>query len=356
MSKIRAAVIFGGTSSEHETSLASAADIIDALPRDKYEVICIGITKKGRWLYYPGDTEGILNGEWEKDSDCTPAILSPDPINKGIIKIENGDTSYKRIDVIFPVLFGRSGEDGTLTGLMNMSGVPYVGSDISAAAVCMDKAYTRMILGYNGIKTSNWRMMFRRELNDIDEKCEEFVNELCFPIIVKPANFGSAAGINRTEDFESLKEAIKIALTHDDKVVVEEFIEGKELQAAVFGYDAPVISEIGEVKVSKAAYDFNDIFSKIDFVIPAELEDSTSRYIKSMAARAFRLLGCQGLARVDFYYTPEGEIIISQINAMPEFTRESMYPKLMENMGLSYSILLDKLIEQAMENSEGRSV
>jgi|APHig6443717817_1056837.scaffolds.fasta_scaffold00842_15 D-alanine-D-alanine ligase len=356
MSKIRVAIIFGGTSNEYETSLSSAANIIENIPKDKYEVICIGITKKGRWFYYPGDAEDIKNNKWDKNPDCTPALISPDPLHKGVLKLENGEISRKKIDVVFSVLYGKKGEDGTLTGILNMSGIPYVGSDLLSSAACMDKSYTRMILGYNGIKTSNWRMMFRNELNYIENKCNLFINELQYPLIVKPANFGLYKAINKVTDFDRLKEAVKIALANDDKIVVEEFIEGREIQVAIFGYEKPIVSDIGEVIVKKDDYDFNSIFSKIKFDVNASIDKNIENQMKEVALKAYKIMGCAGMARIDFYLTNENQIILSQVNTMPEFTQDSMYPMLMSKMGMNYTSLIDNLMEKAIENSESKYI
>ncbi|MDE5917724.1 MAG: D-alanine--D-alanine ligase, partial [Oscillospiraceae bacterium] len=159
MSKIRVAVIFGGASSEHDVSLVSATNVIKNIPKDKYEVVCIGITKKGRWLYYPGDVDNISSGEWEKDPDCASAVISPDPLHKGIITIESGAASIKKIDVVFPVLHGKNGEDGTIQGLLDMSKIPYVGCGLLSSAACMDKSHTHSILDYNNIRTAKWKML-----------------------------------------------------------------------------------------------------------------------------------------------------------------------------------------------------
>ncbi len=227
MAKIKVAVLFGGVSNEHDVSLVSASNVIDSIPRDKYEVICIGITKKGRWLYYPGSTEDIRNGKWELNTDCASAIISPDPIHKGIVIIENGETSTRKVDVVFPVLHGKNGEDGTVQGLLDMARIPYVGCGLLASAACMDKAHTHMVLDYHNIKTARWRMITHRNMNHLDKQYEEIAEELRFPLFVKPVNCGSSIGINKANDFEELDDAVKTAFSHGDKVIIEEFIKGR---------------------------------------------------------------------------------------------------------------------------------
>lgn len=354
MSKIRVAVLFGGASSEHDISLKSATHIIENIPADKYEVVCVGITKKGRWLYYPGDTTAIASGAWEKDSDCTSAILSPDPIHKGLITIENGEASVKKIDVVFPVLHGKNGEDGTIQGLLDMARIPYVGCGLLASAACMDKAATHTMLDYNGIRTAKWRMIGQREMNKLEERCEEIAEALGFPLFVKPANAGSSIGVNRANNADELLDAVKIAFSHDNKVIIEECIFGRELEVAVFGYDSPFASFVGEIESCKTFYDYDAkyILSGSNLFIPARIPDDKAREIQETAVRAYRAMGCKGLSRVDFFLTDDGEIILNEINTMPGFTSISMYPKLMENLGMSPSYLVDKLIEQAIDNAD----
>ena len=247
MAKIKAAVIFGGMSREHKLSLATAADVIRSIPKDKYEVICIGITKKGRWLYFPGDPEDIETGAWELDPDCASAIISPDPIHRGILTIENGETTVRRIDVVFPLLQGQHGADGDIQGLLDLSGIPYVGSGVLASASCIDKSHTHMVLDDYGVKTAKWKLMTQRDINRIDERCHEIAEKLGFPLIVKPASSGSSAGTTIAEDEETLEKGVKIAFSNDKKVLVERYVKGRKLETAVFGYDAPFASYVGEI-------------------------------------------------------------------------------------------------------------
>jgi D-alanine-D-alanine ligase len=354
MSKIRVAVLFGGASSEHDISLKSATHIIENIPADKYEVVCVGITKKGRWLYYPGDVSAIASGAWEKDPDCTTAILSSDPIHKGLVTIENGEASVKKIDVVFPVLHGKNGEDGTVQGLLDMARIPYVGCGLLASAACMDKAATHTMLDYNGIRTAKWRKIGQREMNKLEEHCEEIAAELGFPLFVKPANAGSSIGVNRANNAEELLDAVKVAFSHDNKVIIEECISGRELEVAVFDYDSPFASFVGEIESCKTFYDYDAkyILSGSNLFIPARIPDDKAREIQETAVKAYRAMGCKGLSRVDFFLSDDGEVILNEINTMPGFTSISMYPKLMENLGMGSSYLVDKLIEQAMDNAD----
>jgi D-alanine-D-alanine ligase len=354
MAKTKVAVIFGGVSSEHDISLISAYNVINSIPKDKYEIICIGITKKGRWLYFPGDYSEIPTGEWEKNSDCTSAVISPDSIHKGILLIENGKVSIRKVDVVFPVLHGKNGEDGTIQGLLDMSKIPYVGCGVLASASAMDKSHTHMVLDYNGIPTAKWRMITLREISKINEKCEYIASVLGYPLFVKPANCGSSIGVNKAENLKELINAVKIAFSHDNKVVIEECIKGRELEVAVFGYDNPFASFAGEVVNSgDGFYDYDSKYvSKIETKVPADLDFELMKEIREIAVKAYKVVGCKGLSRVDFFLTDKNKFIINEINTMPGFTDISMYPKLMENLGMTQQYLVEKLIEQAIENSE----
>ncbi|MDE7121554.1 MAG: D-alanine--D-alanine ligase [Oscillospiraceae bacterium] len=351
-SKIKVAVLFGGASSEHDISLKSATHVIRNIPQDKYEVLCVGITKKGRWLYYPGDVSAIESGKWEQNPDCVSAILSPDTVHKGFITIDNGTATLRKVDVVFPVLHGKNGEDGTVQGVLDLAKIPYVGCGLLASAACMDKAVTHTILDYNGIHTAKWRMICQRELHELETKCTEIAQALHYPLFVKPANAGSSIGVNRAENHKELLNAVREAFEHDSKVIVEECITGRELETAVFGYDAPFASFVGEIEACNTFYDFDAkyILSDSRLSIPAELPEETSRKIQEIALKAYMAMGCHGLSRVDFFLKEDGEIILNEINTMPGFTQISMYPKLMEHMGMKPSYLIDKLIEQAVRS------
>ena len=354
MAKTRVAVLFGGASSEHDISLKSATFVMENIPKDKYDVICIGITKKGRWLYYPGDISAIATGEWERNPDCASAVLSPDPLHKGFITMENGEASVKNIDVVFPVLHGRNGEDGTVQGLLDLAKIPYVGCGLLASACCMDKAVTHTILDYNGIRTAKWRMLLEYEMNDLEARCEQIAAELGYPLFIKPANSGSSIGVHRAENKQELLDGIREAFSHDEKVIVEEQIVGRELEVAVFGYDAPFASFVGEISSCKEFYDFDAkyVLDGSQLSIPAELTLEKNREFQEVAVKAYKAMGCKGLSRVDFFLTEKDEIILNEINTMPGFTSISMYPKLMRHLGMKPAYLVDKLIEQALDSND----
>jgi D-alanine-D-alanine ligase len=357
MARKKIAVLFGGASSEHDVSLVSAYSVLNNIPKDKYDVICIGITKTGHWMYYPGEYEDIKTGEWEKNPDCCTAVISPDSMNKGII-IMGQDSSYiRRIDAVFPVLHGINGEDGTVQGLCALAGLPCVGCDMTSSAVCMDKTVTHAVLDNAGIKTAPYCFFTRADLSDIEAACDEAEKKLGgYPMFVKPATAGSSVGVSRAKDREALKSGIKIGFAHSRRVVVEKEIVGKEVECAVLGNGAELIASIpGQITPAEEFYDFDAKYklgtSVLD--IPAKISEDEMNRLREIAKKAFRAAGCSGFSRVDFFVT-EDDIILNEINTIPGFTPISMYPKLMENMGISYSELIDRLITLAIErNYEG---
>ncbi|MGN0665908.1 MAG: D-alanine--D-alanine ligase family protein [Huintestinicola sp.] len=351
MAKTRVAVIFGGVSNEHDVSLISATNVINNLDKDKYEIIPIGITKKGRWLFYPGDVSSISSGMWEQNPDCVPAVIMPDPMYKGIVKIEDGMLSSVKIDVVFPVLHGKNGEDGTIQGLLEMAGLPYVGCGCLSSAACMDKDAAHKILEHSGIRMAKYRAIRQCELNRLEDICDEIAGELGYPLFVKPACSGSSVGVNKAESFEQLKEAVKLAFSHDGKVIVEEYIKGRELECAVLGTDNPFASEVGEINSCNDFYDYDAkyILGTSGLSIPADIPGEASREIRETAVKAFIAIGCFGLSRVDFFLADDGTVYLNEVNTLPGFTSISMYPKLMDNFGIGYSELLDRLIVLAYE-------
>lgn len=355
MSKLRIAVIFGGMSNEHEISLISASNIISSICEKKFEVICIGITKKGRWYYYPGSVDDIKNGEWEKSPDLVPCILSPDPIHKGLIKIlSDGMSQLLKVDCVFPVLHGKNGEDGTIQGLLDLSGIPYVGCGVLSSSNCMDKEKTHIILESCGIKTAPYAVITSYELDQINEKASEFEKLFPYPMFVKPANCGSSVGVSKVTNRIELINGIKTAFAHDKKVLVETMIYGKECECAVLGNNKPMISTVAEIVSGGEFYDYEGKYKSNDseFFIPARIDDKFIERVRQTAADAYKALECQGLSRVDFFVCSNGEIILNEINTMPGFTAISMYPQLMQKSGFSTSELVEKLIELAFERAE----
>ena len=354
MAKIKAAVIFGGTAREHALSLASAAEVIKNIPRDTYEVISIGINRKGRWLFFPGSPEEIADGTWEQNTDCTSAFISPDPIHRGIITIENGETSVKKIDVVLPILMGKRGGDGTIQGLLDLSGIPYAGSGVLACASCMDKSHTHMVMDDYDIKTPEWELITQRELNALDKRCAEIAEKFGCNLVVKPANSGSNQGISFVNSPEEFIKAVKVAFSNDNKVIVEKYVKARKLEAAVYGYDTPVCSPIGEIIADDKLYDPSDfnVSSGDDLTIPADITPEIRNKAKEIAVTAFKALGCKGFARVDLFLTEDGELLLNKIGTMPGLRQNSVFPNLMEQLGYEHEDLIDMLLEQAIENAD----
>ena len=357
MAKLKIAVLFGGASSEHEVSLVSAYSVLNNIPKDKYDVMCIGITKKGHWLYYPGEYEDIKTGEWENDPDCCTAVISPDTTHKGILLLDEDDGCHlRKVDAVFPVLHGVNGEDGTVQALCTLAGLPCVGCDMTSSAACMDKAITHTILDAAGIKTAPYCYVTRSALSDMDAACEEIEAKLgAYPMFVKPACAGSSVGVSRAADREGLKNGLKIAFAHSAKVVIETEIIGKEVECAVLGNGKALLASIpGQITPAEEFYDYDAKYklgtSVLD--IPAKISEEQMNELRETAKKAYMAMGCSGFSRVDFFVT-EDDIILNEINTIPGFTPISMYPKMMENMGIPYGELVDRLIELAIErNSE----
>jgi len=344
-------VLFGGQSSEHEVSRVSASTIISNISQSHYYVIPVGITKDGRWMIYNGPVENIKNGEWEKYG--TPAILSPDSSHGGLIKIVGSKAKVIPVDVVFPVLHGKYGEDGTVQGLLELAKIPYVGCGVLSSAVSMDKVYTKIICKNAKVCQAEFVAVDKTELEkkSVINKIEK---KLGYPCFIKPANAGSSVGITKAHNRDELIEGLKVAAVHDRKIVVEEFIEGRELECAVLGTaEKAEASTIGEVMAAAEFYDYdakyNNAASKT--VIPAELDEKTINNIRKVALKVFKAVDGSGLARVDFFLEKDtNRIIFNEINTLPGFTSVSMYPKLWDCCGLSIEKLIDELIELACCN------
>ncbi len=351
--KKNVAVLFGGCSSEHEVSLMSASYILRQLDEEKYNVIALGITKDGRWLLYPGPVDALPDGSWEKDAGCKPAFLSPDRVTHGIVVLGGNGVQVIPVDVIVPVLHGKNGEDGTMQGLFALAGIPYVGCDTLSSAICMDKAVAHSLLTNAGIEQAHYLWFFAHRYEAAAETIKnKIVQRLDFPVFVKPANAGSSVGVSKVNSIEELDEAVAKAAREDSKIVVEEGIVGQEVECAVLGNEYPEASIVGEIGASAAFYDYDDKYKNgtSQLYIPARLSEETAEEIRKTAVRAYRMLGCKGLARVDFFVREsDGKVLLNELNTLPGFTSISMYPKLWEACGVSGKELMDKLIDYAMK-------
>ncbi len=345
-------VIFGGCSSEYEVSLRSSASVLRNINREKYNVLTLGITKDGRWYFYTGDIDSIENNSWCNDKDTTPALLSPDKTDKALI-ILNDMGAYEKIkiDVIFPVLHGKNGEDGTIQGIFELAGIPYVGCTPLASGMCMDKAVTNTLADAAGINGAKWAAFTETEYKEGRVNLAAIEQKLGYPIFVKPANAGSSVGISKAHNHTELLEALDIAFKNDYKAVLEETLTGREIECAVMGNDSPVASCIGEILPTTEFYDYDAkyIDNSTGLAIPADLPEDVSERVRREAVRAYSTMGCTGLSRVDFFLAEDGTIYLNEINTLPGFTSISMFPKLFGQVGVPYSRLIDKLIEYAEE-------
>jgi len=348
--KIKLLVIFGGISSEHEVSCDSAASIIKRLDREKYDIYKIGITKGGRWILTDAETEKIADGTWENRISNRMAAVSPDRTLHGIRTL-NGEEIH--IDCVFPVLHGRFGEDGTMQGLLELAGIPYVGPGVLSSSCCMDKAVTKDLISREGFLQPRYYVTDRYEFSSDPEgilaNIEKKIGE--YPFFVKPANGGSSVGISKVKNQIGLFEGITAAAAEDHKIIIEEAISGRELEVAVLGNRDPKASAVGEILPANEFYDYEAkyINKKSRTRIATDLGSQTEEEIRSEAVSVYKTMNCRGMARVDFFLDEKNQIIFNEINTIPGFTNISMYPKLWEACGLSYEKLIDRLIELAME-------
>lgn len=354
-SKKTVAVIFGGQSSEHEVSRVSAMLMLNSLNKEKYQVLPVGITKKGEWLVYNGPVEHVKTGEWEKYG--TPVSLSPDATKKCFLKIVNGSVKEIPVDVIIPVLHGAWGEDGTIQGLLEMAQIPYVGCGVLASAVSMDKVFTKMIAKSARIPQAKYLWVHKYDLEKKREKIMDQVEKkLGYPCFVKPSNAGSSVGISKAKNREQLSAALDFAAGYDRKVIVEEAIDAREFECAVLGNEEPIVSGVGEVLAAAEFYDYDAKYNNSDSrtVIPAEVEQEKVEEMRRIAKKIFRAVDGSGLARVDFFVDKKtGKVLFNELNTMPGFTPISMYPMLWKHAGMTETELMDRFIQLALTRDSG---
>ena len=347
MKKMSVAVIFGGVSSEYSVSCMSAANVIQILDKDKYDVYSLGITREGKWFLTDASVEQIRTDKW-LDADNRPAFISPDRCNHGIY-VTCGKSIY--IDVAFPILHGKNGEDGAIAALLQLAGIPQVTTTMTSAANCMDKVNTKIFCSRAEIPQADWEFFYA---DDIKKRPETVVDAIekrfDYPVFVKPSSAGSSVGVFKCHDRETLKSGISEAAKHDFKVLVEEFIDGKEVEVAVIGNSEPHASVCGQIAPSEEFYSYNSKYNDDNskLFIPAPLSDDVSRTIREYAVKVYKVMECQGMARTDFFVCDDGRVIFNEINTIPGFTNISMYPKLMAHSCCAGTDLADKLIHYAL--------
>ncbi|WP_328768393.1 D-alanine--D-alanine ligase family protein [Streptomyces sp. NBC_00286] len=368
--KPRVAVVFGGRSSEHGISVVTAGAVLRAIDRTKYDVLPIGITQDGRWALTADEPERMAIVERRQpsveqlaESEEGGVILPVDPSNREVVYSEPGSVpkALGEVDVVFPVLHGPYGEDGTLQGLLELSGVPYVGSGVLASAVGQDKEYMKRVFTSFGLPVGPYTVIRPREW-ELDEagarrKIVDFAGEHGWPLFVKPARAGSSIGITKVDDLGGLEEAIAAAQQHDPKVIVEALLRGREIECGVLEFEdgprASVPAEIPPVQ-SHEFYDFEAKYiDSAPGIVPAPLTDEQTADVQRLAVAAFEAASCEGLVRADFFLTEDGEFVINEINTMPGFTPISMYPRMWQESGVSYPELVDLLVQAALRRSTG---
>ena len=356
---MKLAVIFGGISSEHDISCLSAASILRNLDREKYEVYPVGITQDGRWYYCPDCTaDTVENGEWERLNGKVPALFPPDRSVHGLVLLRDGKTETVRLDCVFPVLHGVGGEDGTMQGLLELAGIPYVGCGVAASANSMDKSITKVLVDAAGVRQAKYYLALRY---DFERNAEGVVRTAAdrlgsFPVFVKPCSQGSSVGVAKANDMLELAAGLTEAFKLDDKVLVEEFIDGHEVECAVLGNHSPIASTVGEIAPAQEFYTFDAKYKDeaSQLYIPAHITPQQIETVRQNALRVYAALGCRGLSRVDFFVThADGEVVFNELNSIPGFTSISMYPKLFAHEGIDYPALLDRLIGLALEEHHG---
>lgn len=344
MSKKKIAVIFGGNSTEYEVSLQSASSVLKNMNMDKYDVVPIGITRGGEWYRYTGKIERIGSNTWFEDGkNLFPVVVSQNRSAKGFLELSEDEYRVIKVDMVFPILHGKNGEDGTLQGMFELSGIPVVGCNMLSSAICMDKDRAHKLVGLAGIAVPK-SVVFKRFRKEAAWK--EIEEELTYPLFVKPVRAGSSFGITRVTERSKLDAAIELAFEHDTEVIVEEEVDGFEVGAAVLGRDVLTVGRVDEIELSGGFFDYEEKYtlknSKI--YMPARIGTEAEKRIQEAAATIYRTLGCSGFARVDMFYTSSGEIVFNEVNTILGLTAHSRYPKMMEGAGVCFAKMLDRLI------------
>jgi len=350
--KIRVAILFGGRSVEHEVSLQSAKNVVEAIDKEKYEIILIGIDKKGHWhlndasnyLLHQNDPKLIRLNEETDQVTLVHREKEEQLVNLSTFQ------STGIVDVVFPLLHGPLGEDGTVQGLLKLADVPFVGSSVLGSAIAMDKDVTKRLLRDAGISTAKF-LMFKKSTTD-KIVFEEVTDSLGLPLFIKPCNLGSSVGISKVENKNQFEKALSLAFEYDNKILIEEYIKGREFECSVLGNENPIASMPGEIlpQIDFYSYDAKYIDDEGAIVeAPANLPDNLIKKVQNLAIRVFKVLNCEGMARVDFFLKENNELFVNELNTIPGFTKISLYPKLWELSGIPYSELIDRLIQLALE-------
>lgn len=344
MQKKKIAVIFGGNSTEYEVSLQSASSVFENINKDTFDIVPIGITRNGEWYHYTGETKRIADNTWFEDNKNLYSVsISQNRSVKGFIEFKNDEFSIIKVDLVFPVLHGKNGEDGTLQGAFELAGIPVVGCDTLSSALCMDKDKAHKLVSLAGISVPKSVTFKSPGKKAALRKIE---TDLSYPLFVKPVRAGSSFGITKVSAKQELETAIQVAFEHDTEVIVEETINGFEVGCAILGTDELLVGRVDEIELSSGFFDYTEKYTlkSSEIYMPARIDAETEKRIQDTAITIYKTLGCSGFARVDMFYTPSGAIVFNEVNTIPGFTSHSRYPSMMKGIGLSFADILDKLI------------
>ena len=353
MSKLNVCILFGGISPEHEVSLRSAESVLNNIDDKKYNVFPVGITKEGKWIHFAGkDFSQLPAGTWMDCPGNCPAAISP-VRGQGLLLFAEGGVREQKLDVVFPVLHGENGEDGAMQGLLQLAGIPYVGPHVSASAVAMDKTLTKLVVDKAGVPQAAWELVLSSRLNrHMASIVENLEQRFAYPMFVKPSGTGSSVGVSKAADRAALEKALLHAGKFDEKILVEEFIHGREIEVAVLGNEDPVAAVCGEIDSGADFYDYDAkyVTDTSTAYIPARIPAEVQNQIRREAIKVYQAIGCRGLSRVDFFATfADNRIVFNEINTLPGFTSISMYPKMFAASGVSFTQLIDQLLNLALE-------
>lgn len=350
MKKLSIAVFFGGCSSEYSVSLESASAVIRSLNQEKYQIFPVGITKDGDWYYFTGSADAIASDTWQNASDCIPAVLSPSRKERGLLLLEDQGVRKIPLDLAFPVLHGKNGEDGTIQGAVALAGIPLAGCGVLASALCMDKDRAHKLAEASGIRVPAALVLSQKEAC---VQAENFAAKTGYPLFVKPVRAGSSYGVTKVDRRENLHNALALAFQYDDQVIIEENINGFEVGCAVLGNDALLVGEVDEIELSGGFFDFTEKYTlKTSAIhVPARISKDKADAVRKAAKVIYRALGCSGFARVDLFLTPDGQIVFNEVNTIPGFTEHSRYPGMMKAAGYSFAEILDRIVSLALEQA-----
>ncbi len=343
MVKKKIAVIFGGNSTEYTISLQSAFAVLENLSTEKYEIIPIGITRNGGWYRYTGDYNNILNNTWfEREDDNIPVVISQNHSENSMIEFYQNFTKHTKLDLAFPILHGKNGEDGTVQGLLELAGIQVVGCDTLSSALCMDKDKAHKLVHTAGITVPKSILLKCSERS----QANKLSKDLNYPLFVKPVRAGSSFGITKIAQKEDLPTAVDLAFKHDSEVIIEENVDGFEVGCAVLGNEELLVGRVDEIELSEGFFDYTEkyTFKSSKIHMPARIDTTCEKRIQETAKIIYKTLGCSGFARVDMFLTPSNEIVFNEVNTIPGFTSHSRYPNMMKGIGLSFEEILDKLI------------